>query len=239
MDIWLRKKSIEIAVLDTNVKTLFLPYISFLSILESDIDDDRFILNQVKILALVDIYRKKQHEAIYITDESMRQNVIDEYATKIATIPNPDALSAAYAKGSNDYLGKLDHIINEFDVISLIKDDIDKSFTLRTRARLLHEVLDLYIGGNYTLFNCTAPIQIEGMFADFLYAANTFNRFTYMDLFERDVLNKKLEKLAECSEVDLEVVEYFEYYFTNLVRNRAAHGRYIKASNAQDDEILA
>ena len=239
VDIWLRKKSIEIAVLDTNVKTLFLPYISFLSILESDIDDDRFILNQVKILALVDIYRKKQHEAIYITDESMRQNMIDEYATKIATIPNSDALSAAYAKGSNDYLGKLDHIINEFDVISLIKDDIDKSFTLRTRARLLHEVLDLYIGGNYTLFNCTAPIQIEGMFADFLYAANTFNRFTYMDLFERDVLNKKLEKLAECSEVDLEVVEYFEYYFTNLVRNRAAHGRYIKASNAQDDEILA
>ena len=56
------------------------------------------------------------------------------------------------------------------------------------------------------------------MFADFLYAANTFKRFTYMDLFERDVLNKKLEKLAECSEVDLEVVEYFEFYFTNLVR---------------------
>ncbi len=239
VDIWLRKKSIEIAVLDTNVKTLFLPYISFLSILESDIDDDRFVLNHVKILALVDIYRKKQHEAIYITDESMRQNVIDEYATKIASIPNSDVLSAAYAKGSNDYLEKLDHIINEFDVISLIKDDIDKSFTLRKRASLLHEVLSLYIEGNYTLFNCTAPIQIEGMFADFLYAANTFKRFTYMDLFERDVLDKKLEKLAECSEVDLEVVEYFEYYFTNLVRNRAAHGRYIKASNAQDDEILA
>ncbi len=87
--------------------------------------------------------------------------------------------------------------------------------------------------------NCTAPIQIEGMFADFLYASSTFQRFTYMDLFERDVLNKKLEKLAECSEVDLEVVEYFEFYFTNLVRNRAAHGRYIKSNDVQDDEILA
>ena len=52
-------------------------------------------------------------------------------------------------------------------------------------------------------------------------------------------MNVKLEKLTECSEVDLEVVEYFEYYFTNLVRNRVAHGRYIKASNAQDDEVLA
>ena len=239
VDIWLRKKSIEIAVLDANAKTIFLPYISFLAILESDIGDDRFIQNQVKLLALVDIYREKQHEAIYITDGSARQNLINEYAAAMASIPNADVLSAAYKKGSNDYLRKLDYLIDEFDVLSLINDDIDKSYTLRTRSSLLHDTLNLYIDGNYTLFNCTAPIQIEGMFADFLYAANTFKRFTYMDLFERDVLNKKLEKLAECSEVDLEVVEYFEFYFTNLVRNRAAHGRYIKASNAQDDEILA
>ena len=239
VDIWLRKKSIEIAVLDANTKTVFLPYISFLSILESDIDDDRFVLNQVKILALVDVYREKQHEAIYITDESTRQSVINEYAVAMASIPNSNVISAAYKSGSNDYLGKLDYLIDEFDVVSLIKDDIDNSFALRTRSSLLHEILSLYIDGNYTLFNCTAPIQIEGMFADFLYAANTFKRFTYMDLFERDVLNKKLEKLAECSEIDLEVVEYYEFYFTNLVRNRAAHGRYIKASDTQDDEILA
>ena len=239
VDVWLRKKAIEIAVLDTDVKTLFLPYISFLSILESDIDDDRFVLNQVKILALVDIYREKQHEAIYIADESIRQNMINDCATAMALIPNSDALSAVYTMGSNDYIGKLDHLINKFDVMSLIKDDIDHSVTLQTRASLLNDILDLYINGNYALFNCTAPIQIEGMFADFLYAANTFKRFTDMDLFERDVLNVKLEKLTECSEVDLEVVEYFEYYFTHLVRNRVAHGRYIKASNAQDDEVLA
>jgi len=116
---------------------------------------------------------------------------------------------------------------------------LDNSVTLRTRASLLHDILKLYIDGNYTLFNCTAPIQIDGMFADFLYAANTFKRFTDMDLFERGVLNIKLKKLADCSEVDLEVVEYFEFYFTNLVRNRAAHGRYIKSSNAQDDEGIA
>lgn len=150
-------------------------------------------------------------------------------------------LQSANAEAARQYLqGR--QIMKEtiqFDVVSLIKDDIDNSFALRTRSSLLHEILSLYIDGNYTLFNCTAPIQIEGMFADFLYAANTFNRFTYMDLFERDVLNKKLEKLAECSEVDLEVVEYFEFYFTNHVRNRAAHGRYIKASDTQDDEILA
>ena len=239
VDIWLRRKSIEIAVLDGDAKTVFLPYISFLSILERDIDDDRFIQNQVKLLALVDIYREKQHKAIYITDENASQNLTNEYAAAMDAIPNSDILSAAYKKGSNDYLGKLDHLIDEFDVVSRIKDDIDNSFTLRTRSSLLHEILSLYIDGNYTLFNCTAPIQIEGMFADFLYAANTFRRFTHMDLFERDVLNIKLEKLAECSEVDLEVVEYFEFYFTNLVRNRAAHGRYIKASKAQDDEILA
>ena len=194
VDAWLRKKSIEIAVFDANAKRIFLPYISFLSILESDIDDDRFVLNQVKTLALVDIYREKQHEAIYITDESTRQNMINEYAAAMDAIPNSDILSAAYKKGSNDYLGELDHLIDEFDVVSRIKDDIDNSFTLRTRSSLLHEILSLYIDGNYTLFNCTAPIQIEGMFADFLYAANTFKRFTYMDLFERDVLNKKLEK---------------------------------------------
>ncbi len=155
------------------------------------------------------------------------------------SIPNANDLFTAFTKSRNDYLGILDRLINEFDVVNLIKNDIDKSVTLRTMADLLRDILNLYIDGNYTLFNCTAPIQIEGMFADFLYAANTFNRFSDMDLFESDVLNIKLRKLTECSEVDLEVVEYFEFYFTNLVRNRAAHGRYIKASNAQDDEILA
>jgi hypothetical protein len=60
-----------------------------------------------------------------------------------------------------------------------------------------------------------------------------------MDLFESDVLDVKLKKLVKYCDVDLEVAGYFEYYFTNLVRNRAAHGRYIKASDVQDDEILA
>ncbi len=239
VDIWIRKKSIEIAIMDTNVETLFLPYTSFLSILESDIDNDRFIQNQVKILAIVDIYREKQHEAIYIADKNVRQRKIDEYAIAMTSIPNSDALSAAYKKSNNDYLGVLDHLINEFDVMSLINDDINSSVTLRARASLLRDILKLYVDGNYTLFNCTAPMQIEGMFADFLYATSTFKRFTEMDLFERDVLNAKLKKLNECSEVDLEVVEYFEFYFTNIVRNRAAHGRYIKASDVQDDEILA
>lgn len=239
VDIWLRKQSIEIAILDTNVDTLFLPYISFLSILERDIADERYIQNQVKRLALIDIYREKQHQAIYVTDENKRQNMINEYTTKMDSIPKSDVLSAAYTKGGTEYISELNNLIGEFDIVSLIKDDIANSVTLRTRASLLHDVLKLYIDGNYALFNCTAPIQIEGMFADFLYAANTFQRFTDMDLFERHVLDKKVQKLTQCSEVDLEVVEYFQFYFTNLVRNRAAHGRYIKADDAQDDEILA
>lgn len=239
VDVWLRKKSINIAILGGDVETLFLPYISFLSILESDIDNERFILNQVKILALVDIYREKQHKALCIADPIVRQNTINECIAKMQTIPNSDDLSVAYAMGRNDYLEKLDCLISKFDVTGRIIDDINNSITLRTRKSLLNDVLSLYINGSYTLFNCIAPMQIEGLFADFLYAASTFNRFTDMDLFERDVLNVKLEKLALCSEVDIELVEYFGFYFTNIVRNRAAHGRYTKPSDAQDDEILA
>lgn len=239
LDTWLRKQSVEIVMLDTEVKRVLLPYISFLSILENDIDNDRFILNQVKRLALVDIYREKQHKAIYISDEGTRQGIIHEHAVAMASIPSAEDIFEAYKRGSNDYLEMLNRLINEYDVLGLIQEDINSSVTLRTRADLLRDVLNLYISGNYTLFNCTAPIQIEGMFADFLYAASTFNRFTDMDLFESDVLDVKLKKLVEYCDVDLEVVEYFEYYFTNLVRNRAAHGRYMKASDVQNDEILA
>jgi len=239
LDTWLRKKTVEIVILDTEVKTLLLPYISFLSILESDIDNDRFILNQVKRLALVDIYREKLHKAIYVSDESTRQGIINEHVAAMASIPSAEDIFEAYKSGSNDYLEMLNRLINEFDVLGLIQEDINSSVTLRTRADLLRDVLNLYISGNYTLFNCTAPIQIEGMFADFLYAASTFNRFTDMDLFESDVLDVKLKKLVKYCDVDLEVAGYFEYYFTNLVRNRTAHGRYIKASDVQDDEILA
>ena len=193
----------------------------------------------MKRLALVDIYREKQHKAIYISDEITRQGIIKEHAEAMASIPSAEDMFEAYKRGSNDYLEILNRLINEFDVLDLIQEDINSSVTLRTRADLLRDVLNLYISGNYTLFNCTAPIQIEGMFADFLYAASTFNRFTDMDLFESDVLDIKLKKLVKYCDVDLEVVGYFEYYFTNLVRNRAAHGRYIKASDVQDDEILA
>lgn len=236
---WLRKKSIELATYGADVDATFLPFISFLSILEKDIDDDRFVLNQVKRLALVDIFRERQHRAIYIRDEQKRKSMIKEYAMAMAAIPSTVDLRDAYIKGSNDYLGILDHLISEFEVLKLINDDIDNSISLQARADLLRDVLSLYVDGNYALFNCTVPIQIEGMFADFLYAATTFNRFTELDLFERDVMNEKVDKLAHYSEIDLEVVEYFGYYFTNLIRNRAAHGRYKKSSDAKDDEILA
>ena len=236
---WLRRKSIELATSGADIDIIFLPFTCFLSSLEKDIDDDRFVFNQVKRLALVDIYREKQHTAIYITDDEKRQNIIKEYAMAMAAIPSPDDLLDAYTKGSNDYLRILDHLINEFDVLQLINNDIDNCISLQARADLLRDVLSLYIAGNYALFNCTVPIQIEGMFADFLYAATTFNRFTELDLFERDVMDVKVDKLAHCSEIDHEVVEYFGYYFTNIIRNRAAHGRYIKARDAKDDEVFA
>lgn len=96
------------------------------------------------------------------------------------------------------------------------------------------KALELYKRGEYEVFNNILPIQIEGMFADFLQDTTIFLRFSKMDTFYNAVLKEKIRHLQEVkSDIYPEAVEYFMYYFNNMIRNKIAHGRYKGNSEEQ------
>ena len=62
-----------------------------------------------------------------------------------------------------------------------------------------------------------------------------------MDIYSNAVLKEKIRHLQEVkSDIYPEAVEYFMYYFNNMIRNKVAHGRYKGNSEEQiQDEIFA
>ena len=103
---------------------------------------------------------------------------------------------------------------------------IETCVCLQKRKTVLMHAINLLKGGQYELFNNIIPIQIEGIFNDFLMDVTTFSRFDKMDLFENAVLKEKIEILQSIKgSIYPEAVEYFMYYFNNLIRNKIAHGR--------------
>lgn len=104
---------------------------------------------------------------------------------------------------------------------------IEESVCLRNRRDILNKCLDLYENSDFEMFNHVVPIQIEGMFADYLMDSTTFRRFTKLEMYTSAVLQEKIQYLLDIGdEIYTEVVEYFMYYFNNIIRNKIAHGNY-------------
>lgn len=65
------------------------------------------------------------------------------------------------------------------------------------------------------------------MFADFLKDTTIFRRFTRLELYAGAVLREKIKYLQDVnSDIYPEAVEYFMFYFNNIIRNKVAHGNY-------------
>ena len=118
---------------------------------------------------------------------------------------------------------------------------LESSVCLRERKNVLLKAVELYKQGEYEIFNNILPVQIEGMFADYLYDTTTFLRFTKMDIYSNAVLKDKIRYLQEIkSDIYPEAVGYFMYYFNNMIRNKIAHGRYKGNLEEQiQDEIFS
>ena len=167
------------------------------------------------------IYTKDDNEAVL------------EYKNYLSKIPSFDRLNQQKNTSPSDYNDALMNIILDYNLIHELKENINNSVTLRHRKNLLFKAISLYEEKEYDLFNNLIPIQIEGAFADFLTDATTFVRFTHMDIYANAVLKDKI-KLLEDHNCDIypEAIEYFKFYFNNLIRNRIAHGKYNISSDA-------
>lgn len=85
----------------------------------------------------------------------------------------------------------------------------------------------LFESQDFDLFNNIIPIQLEGLFGDYLKDGSVFYRFTNLNTYPKAVLREKITHIKNLGlDVFPEAVLYFDFYFNNLIRNKIAHGNY-------------
>lgn len=221
-----------------NENICFHQYKVYLNLLEDDLDRPYAIYFKIKINYIIEKAHSNYHCSNFTktTDEAL-----NDVETFISNIPPFDDMNNAKLNNPTLYCEMLEKMITNYNIIEVVRTHIEKSVCLRDRKTLLLKALKLYDDREFDAFNCMLPVQIEGIFADFLKDSTTFLRFKKMNLFYEDVLKEKIDHLQDLKSVIFpEAVEYFMYYFNNMIRNKIAHGRYEGfPDNVIEDEIFA
>lgn len=216
----------------------FSSYRDYVEIALDDLDRPYALFFKVKIYVIIENARKQYR---YSCDIKSVDEAIEEYKNYIQKIPKIDDLHLCKSSNPASYNIALEKLISDYRLLEELTDKLQLSVCLRERKNILLKSVELFEHGEYELFNNILPIQIEGMFADYLQDTTVFSRFSKMNVYFNDVLRDKIKHLQEVkSDIYPEAVEYFMYYFNNMIRNRIAHGRYKGDSdNRIQDEIFA
>lgn len=126
---------------------------------------------------------------------------------------------------SDKYLRILDSVCEE--LINDLRDTINKpAFT--NRRGVLKGAIDSFKNGDYEVVINLLPVQIEGLFADFI-------EFSFLYKFQNDlgkyVNSLELQlvpKIQFLDGLDFDYVAYFKHYFNSIIRNTIAHGNYMQ-----------
>lgn len=234
-----KQETLKLCKEDTyGAKYSFSAYREYVEIAEDDLDRPYVLFFKVKIYVIIENARKQYYYNCYTKSDD---EALEEYKNDIQQIPQIDDLQSYKSSNSVSYNTTLEKLILNYKLLEELQDKLQSSVCLRGRKSVLLKALDLYKQGEYELFNNILPIQIEGMFADYLQDTTTFLRFTKMDIYSNAVLKDKIRYLQEVkSDIYPEAVEYFMYYFNNMIRNKIAHGRYKGNPDEKiQDEIFA
>ena len=199
-------------------------YKDVLQIAQDHLDRPYALFFKIKLYTAIDALYKNFHCSLHT--KSLEEQESDLKLTK-SKIPSIDQLHTQKDSDPQLYLNTLKQFIQEHDVINQLSKSLKESICLRERKEVLLESIKLFESNSFIIFNHIIPLQIEGMFEDFLKDSTIFNRFKNMKFYATDVLKEKIQHLQEF-QVDTypEVIEYFKYYFNNIIRNRIAHGNY-------------
>ena len=222
-----------------NVDSLFSPYLEYINILEDDLNRPYALFYKVKIFIILEDAKKQLWHSKYRKSQSELINQYKEYTKKI---PKIDDLHSYKTNNITLYNNALEELISNYDILKSLQDMLTSSICLRSRKNILLKALELYKLGEFEVFNNIIPIQIEGMFEDYLLDSTIFIRFSKMDIYLNAVLKDKIRHLQEIKDniIYPEVVEYFMYYFNNMIRNKVAHGKYKGNQNQKIiDEIFS
>lgn len=216
----------------------FSSYRDYVNIAEDDLDRPYALFFKVKIYVIIENANKQYRYSCYTKSAD---EAIEDYKNYIQQISKIDDLQSYKSSNPVIYNTALEQLISDYKLLEELTDKLESSVCLRERKSILLKAVDLYKQGEYEVFNNILPVQIEGMFADYLQDTTTFLRFSKMDIYSNAVLKEKIRHLQEVkSDIYPEAVEYFMYYFNNMIRNKIAHGRYKGNSEEQiQDEIFA
>lgn len=219
------RKALELSKTDVyGADFSFSSYKEYLEIVEDDIDRDYALFFKVKLYVIIENARKSYRYSTYTKSDD---EALEEYETYLNKIPPIDTMNSYKKNNLEHYDEVLEKLIVDFELMDGMQKGLESSVCLRERKGILLKAVELYNQGEYEIFNNIIPIQIEGMFADYLRDTTTFRRFSKMDIYADAVLKDKIRYLHEIkSDIYPEAVEYFMYYFNDMIRNRIAHGRY-------------
>lgn len=212
-------------------------YKDCLEIFEDDIVRDYALFFKIKRAIIIEkghgLFNSYRHHS---SEEA--KNAVEEY---LGLMPSIDEMHCAKENAPAEYNAILKKFISDYDVVADLSTVIDGSVCLRKRSTILKKVIRLYQDGEYELFNNIVPVQIEGMFADYLRDTTVFLRFEKQDIYGSAVLRDKINHINGTEfELYPEATEYFKFYFNNMIRNLVAHGRYYSnASLPDEDEAFA
>lgn len=210
----------------SDIPQYFSHYKSTLSLVTTHIDKPYTIFFKVKLYSSIDALRKTWYETPPTISLEEKHNTFN---IAFAKIPSVDDLYHQKNCNSAVYLNSLKSLVSEHEIIKNISISLSKNICLRERRALLSESLALFQERKFPIFNHIITLQVEGLFGDFLKDASIFNRFSNMTLFPNDVLKEKLLHLQDIdADLYVESIEYFKFYFNNIIRNELAHGNHKK-----------
>ena len=220
----LRKKAIDYAKGYGELSAAFWYYDEVISITLSHMHSPFRIFYIIKLYKFQDIIYKKAYSAEYRKDKDA---VWAECKKESDDLPKTNELHYLKENSAEEYLEKLKILVSKYNVLKSLNDDISESICLHHRKEILLEALAIFQEGRFRLFNNIIPIQLEGMFGDFLKDTTTFRRFTDISIYSNAVLREKIQYLRNLKvQMYPEAILYFNFYFNNSVRNIIAHGNF-------------
>lgn len=137
---------------------------------------------------------------------------------------------------SNMYLRILDSVCEE--LINDLLDTINKpAFT--NRRRVLKGAIDSFRNGDYEVTINLLPVQIEGLFADFIEFSSLYKFQNDLEKYVKSLNLQLVPKIQSLDGLDFDYVAYFKYYFNSIMRNTIAHGNYIQYIKSRGSGDLA
>jgi len=126
---------------------------------------------------------------------------------------------------SDKYLKILGSVCEE--LMNDLLDTIDKP-AFADRRGVLKSAIDSFKNGDHEVVINLLPVQIEGLFADFIEFSSLYKFQNDLGKYVRSLELQLVPKIQSLDGLGFDYVAYFKYYFNAIMRNTIAHGNYLQ-----------